>query len=357
MITVNHLPVRTWNRLLMNEADIENDFMLKEHEFLSKAPERVMITENTASSDKEVSPLNAIKTGLGSEFDKLLKDSALPVHRIVTSEKNGSPLYLDFNYDTSVSSASLFEYHIKENAALTVIQYFAGKDTENTSPAKSGTALVQNKVYLEKGAFFKLIQVQTLSDEFEFFNDTGVTCEDDASASLIQLTLGGGKVYQGAYSALSGYRSSFGADIAYSLSGTRSLDMNYVADHTGKKTTSRMGVSGILRDNARKLFRGTIDFHKGCAGAKGAELEEVLLLDDEIVNQTIPLILCDEEDVEGSHGASIGRLDEGLLFYLKSRGISEDEAYEMISRAKIDAVVNKIEDEETKRRIGEFLGE
>ena len=45
------------------------------------------------------------------------------------------------------------------------------------------------------------------------------------------------------------------------------------------------------------------------------------------MNQTIPLILCEEEDVEGNHGATIGKLDEELLFYLESRGIPEAEVY------------------------------
>ena len=56
-------------------------------------------------------------------------------------------------------------------------------------------------------------------------------------------------------------------------------------------------------------------------GAKGDEKEDVLLVGDNMVNQTIPLILCAEEDVEGNHGASIGKLDENMLFYAATRGI------------------------------------
>ena len=77
---------------------------------------------------------------------------------------------------------------------------------------------------------------------------------------------------------------------------------------------------GVLRDQAFKLFRGTIDFKAGSAGSEGEEQEDVLILGDDAVNQTIPLILCAEEDVQGSHGATIGRLDDELLFYLCSTG-------------------------------------
>ena len=133
------------------------------------------------------------------------------------------------------------------------------------------------------------------------------------------------------------------------------MDMNLVALHTGKKTNSRMDAAGVLSEKATKIFRGTIDFRKGCAGSVGNEKEEVLLLDDTIVNQTIPLILCDEEDVEGNHGASIGKIDEELLFYLESRGIGEEEVYEMMAKAKINAICNKISEEETKSQVQEYL--
>ena len=55
--------------------------------------------------------------------------------------------------------------------------------------------------------------------------------------------------------------------------------------------------------------------------------------------------------MEGNHGASIGKLDESLLFYLQSRGLSLDEIYQMMSRAKIEAVSSKIEDQKTREDI------
>ena len=69
-----------------------------------------------------------------------------------------------------------------------------------------------------------------------------------------------------------------------------------------------MTANGVLRDHAKEAVSRYHDFKKGAKGAKGDELEDVLLLDDGVQNQTIPLILCAEEDVEGNHGASIGSL-------------------------------------------------
>ena len=130
--------------------------------------------------------------------------------------------------------------------------------------------------------------------------------------------------------------------------------MNYVAVHEGKNTDATMEVNGTLEEGARKIFRGTIDFRQGCAGAKAAENENVMLMGDEMVNQTIPVILCKEEDVEGSHGASIGQLDDKVLFYLGSRGISKEAAQAMIAQARIDAICEKIPVESVRSQIREF---
>ena len=131
--------------------------------------------------------------------------------------------------------------------------------------------------------------------------------------------------------------------------------MNYVALHEGKKSVSEIRTDGVLNENARKLFRGTIDFKNGAAGAVGNEKEDVLLLDDNVVNQTIPLILCAEEDVEGNHGATIGKLDEDLVFYLESRGMALAEIYRMMAKARIDAVLRFVPDEKTTADVAFYL--
>ena len=77
---------------------------------------------------------------------------------------------------------------------------------------------------------------------------------------------------------------------------------------------------------------------------------------DGVVNQTIPLILCAEEDVKGSHGASIGQLDEETLFYMQARGISEERAYALMADARIEAVCQKIPDETAQKLVKAYLG-
>ena len=220
---------------------------------------------------------------------------------------------------------------------------------------KPETQAIQTKIYAEENAVLHLIQVQRLGSKMTFLDDFGADCEKNARMETIQLVLGGKDTYLGNRTALRGESSDLESDIGYLLGGESRLDMNLEAVHTGKKTNSQMDAAGVLSGKAVKIFRGTIDFQKGCAGSVGNEKEDVLLLDDTIVNQTIPLILCNEEDVEGNHGATIGKLDEELLLYLESRGISEEAVYAMMAQARIDSICHKISDEEMKKKVQEYL--
>lgn len=120
-----------------------------------------------------------------------------------------------------------------------------------------------------------------------------------------------------------GRQSNLDLNVGYYCKDEQLLDMNYVAEHIGKKTVSSMNAGGVLRDKAHKLFRGTIDFPLGSSGAKGDENEDVLILGEDVINQTVPLILCAEEDVEGNHGASIGRPSDDVLSILQAEVLTK----------------------------------
>ena len=111
-------------------------------------------------------------------------------------------------------------------------------------------------------------------------------------------------------------------------------------------------------DGAKKIFRGTIDFKTGSAGSVGNEKETVLLLGDDVVNKTVPLILCAEENVVGNHGATIGQLDDDTLFYFESRGIAKAQAEHILARAAIEALARGLQNRELEREVlGDLNGE
>lgn len=178
--------------------------------------------------------------------------------------------------------------------------------------------------------------------------------EDNAELELIQLYIGGETLSE--IIAELGSRAAFNAEIGYDLSANDKLDINLVVNHHGRKSTSEIIVNGVLRGTSQKTFKGTIDFRNGASGSKGSEKEDVILIGGGVVNKTVPVILCAEEDVDGSHGATIGRIDEQHIYYMQSRGIPEEKIYELITRARLARLIGKIGDEEAEKRIYDILG-
>ena len=343
-MTINRLPARTWWWLKMNETSPLPLPAASPADISVELPESGAVTAVMQPVLKE-----KIATGMGEDFDECLKDISAPVraYRVNAGAKVAVPLRYEALYRGNDARADITELSLDEGSSMTVIMR---ADAEEGAASR---AAWQTKIRLKKNAYLRLIQVQNLTSECDFFNDIGCVAEEGATFELIQVILNGANIYYGCRTELVGKDSTMNADIAYNVSGTSALDMNYIANHIGRRTTSTMNVGGVLAGKGKKIFRGTIDFKNGAKGAVGNEKEDVLLLDEGVSNQTIPLILCAEEDVVGNHGATIGRLDEELLFYLQSRGLALGEIYRMMARARIDAVVRKIGDEETQNVIRE----
>lgn len=207
------------------------------------------------------------------------------------------------------------------------------------------------EITLGEGARMDLVQLREASGKGLSYNNVRVKCGDKAYFGWYRVVLGGSESYDNCSVTLAGKESTFSANVCYRLEGTEKYDLNCEAVHTGKRTQSAISASGVLADKASKLMRGTIDFRTGCSGSVGNETEDVLLLSEEVRNQSVPVILCSEEDVVGNHGASIGRPDEDMLFYMETRGVDEETACEMLARAKIDSVIRKIPDELVQEKI------
>lgn len=353
--TVNRIPSLTWNRLHLNEAE---GVSIKASSFFKSSatvPSDVRVEELSETSLKNQ------KTGIGPEIDKAVSfaaKSGQSITKYVSSiAKNAADaseniLKLDLSYSSDgseINAVTPVELFVEDGKALTAIMFF------EAAPETKGEAVVQTKYHVGKGASLNLIQVQKTSKSMDFFNDIGGTVEADGEFRLSQLVIDGGNTYYGSTTDLLGEKASHDMKLSYLVGKGSLLDINDEINHIGKKTLSEIEVNGVLDGGSKKNFRGTIDLRKGCKGAKGNERESVLLLDDDLVNRTLPVILCSEEEVEGNHGASIGKLDSEMMFYLESRGIPEKEIYKMISRARIDAVKNLIPDEKSRERVDNML--
>ncbi len=100
----------------------------------------------------------------------------------------------------------------------------------------------------------------------------------------------------------------------------------HVAPHTSSTITSK----SISKDGGRTMFRGLVKAMNGAVGAKSHMSCSALILDKNSVSDTVPSLEIDENDVSVGHEATVGKIGEDQLFYLMSRGLSEEEAKTLI---------------------------
>ncbi len=214
--------------------------------------------------------------------------------------------------------------------------------------------LIDTSVKVENGAVAVLVQIFDTTEPI--VSKLNVDIAENAHFELVQLYIGGRDTVSEIKAELSGRHSGFVSDIAYKLDNNDKLDLNLIADHFGKNSMSKITVGGVMSENADKIFKGTINFKCSASGAKGTENEDVLLIGEKVRSRTVPVILCSEEDVEGSHGATAGRIDNAKIFYMRSRGFSDERIMQILAQAKISRVIEKINDPQTKHRVYDSLG-
>jgi Fe-S cluster assembly protein SufB len=120
------------------------------------------------------------------------------------------------------------------------------------------------------------------------------------------------------------------------------LDTGGKLVHAAPNTSSQLISKSISKNGGRASYRGLLKVAKGAHGAKSNVVCDALLLDEKSRSDTYPYIEIDEDDVTVGHEASVSKIGEEQLFYLQSRGLSEDEASSMIVAGFIEPMVKEL---------------
>jgi Fe-S cluster assembly protein SufB len=124
--------------------------------------------------------------------------------------------------------------------------------------------------------------------------------------------------------------------------GKQQQDAGAKAIHVAPYTTSKITSKSISKDGGRSSYRGLLKVHKGAVGARSNVVCDALLLDPQSRSDTYPYIEIDEDDVLVGHEASVSKIGEEQLFYLTSRGLSEEQATTMVVSGFIEPLVKEL---------------
>jgi Fe-S cluster assembly protein SufD len=128
----------------------------------------------------------------------------------------------------------------------------------------------------------------------------------------------------------------------YLVDGEQHVDNHTWLDHAMPNCPSWEMYKGLLAGRSRAVFNGRIIVRQDAQKTDAKQSNKNLILGDEAVVSTRPQLEIFANDVKCTHGATIGRLDDEALFYLRTRGIGKDEARNVLIRAFADDVLDKI---------------
>ena len=323
---------QTWNRLRANSLSVS----VPDH----------------ADAGKVYLPLprlfERIECGMGQEVTDYVESQAFKsdFYNVPAHTKREDPIVVAVS--AAQNKCANTGVIVREGAEATVvIAAFAGD--ANASDANASDALPTSaaltRIVVEAGAKLHLIEMLGVNEGQQHLESVGLEIHQDAAVDVKQYALGGSTIGLGLTANLVGARARLDLNNRYHATHEETLDINHLVRMRGTSTRAQLTESGVLNEAAKKTLRATIDLVRGAKDAQGNEIETVMILGDDVVNKTMPVILCDEDDVAGNHGATIGSVSPEQLDYLAARGLSRQAAEQLFVRALFeDAIINAPEE-------------
>jgi Fe-S cluster assembly protein SufD len=226
---------------------------------------------------------------------------------------------------------------------------------DHSSGREYGFASSVNQFQIGANAGFKLYRVQNLSDEAACFHQDFFTQQENSRLFSHTIGFNGGLLRGEAHVDLQGQ----GADCEFaglSLASRGQRMENFVkVEHQVPQCTSREVFKNIVDDYARGLFNGHVLVHPDAQKTAAYQNNSNIVLTDKAKMSSRPFLEIYADDVKCSHGSSVGQLDEEALFYMRQRGISEDNARLLLLYAFAADVINQIDIEPLRRQLDDMV--
>ncbi len=224
---------------------------------------------------------------------------------------------------------------------------------ESASPTETGAntlhaGIVEIKV--EQGASLKFVELQSWGTHVWNFSHERARLERDANLDWIFGAIGSRLTKNFTELDLAGQGSTGRMSGFYFTVGHQHLDHDTQQNHFAPNTTSDLLFKGALKGKSRSVWQGMIYVAPGAQKTDGYQANRNLILDEQARADSIPGLEIMADDVRCTHGATVGKLEEEPLFYLKSRGIPQKEAERLVVEGFFDPIMQRIPFEGVRER-------
>ena len=199
-----------------------------------------------------------------------------------------------------------------------------------------------NEVFLDENAELELYKLQNLNDETALFNQTAVYQSANSRLKVNAFSLNGGLIRNEIHDFMNGRGAWSDIRGLYLMDQKQHIDNQVNVYHNVPHCDSNQLFKGILDNESTGVFNGYIYVKRDAQQTNAFQRNANILLTKTARIDTMPHLEIYADDVQCSHGASVGQLDDEAMFYLMQRGIPFADARMLLMYAFADAVINEI---------------
>lgn len=333
----NFISSNTWNAVKVNDTDVSlPNLEFKKYNLLDSEKSNFDFSCENKLFSKEV-------------YDKLRPFTNLELN-FISKKENALDKIVSLKLDKENNQlVDIIKVHAKEGSNLNLtLDYFSDSETKGFR-----NSIIE--VIADKNSNIKLFISQRFSLDILSIQSVYIDARENSNVEVVQIDLGSLENYVSYTTDMRGESSNVDVKSIYFGEKNQKLDFNYNTNQIAPLSNYDIFVKGALAGKAEKICKLSIDFKRGSSKSKGSEEEYVTLLSDDIKNVAVPILLCTEDDVEGVHASSSGKIDDEILFYIMSRGFSMSEAKMLILESQFAQTVDLIENKDMKKKIYESL--
>ncbi|MDW8223709.1 MAG: Fe-S cluster assembly protein SufD, partial [Gemmatales bacterium] len=211
------------------------------------------------------------------------------------------------------------------------------------------------ELFLERGAQLDYYKVQQEHEQSVHIVQAYARLAAEAGLRTHIVSFGGGLVRNECDVSLIGQLGNCTLNGLYLARGRQHVDNHTEIEHVAPACTSYELYKGILSDHAHGVFHGKIYVHPGAQKTDAKQTNQALLLSDEAEVDSKPQLEIYADDVRCTHGATVGQLDNQQLFYLRTRGISTEQARSLLIYAFAEDIISRIQVDPVRFQLEDIL--
>lgn len=262
----------------------------------------------------------------------------------------GTFIYIPPNVKVDVPLQAYFRMNAEQGGQFEHTLIIADKGSEVhyiegcSAPRYSQTALHAGgvEIFVHEGATVRYSSIENWSKNVYNLNTKRALVDKNGTMIWVSGNMGSGTTMLYPCSILRGEGAKTdNLSVVFAGQG-QNQDVGGKAIHCAPRTNSRITSRSISKDGGNSTYRGLVKIMPQAVGSTTAVVCDALLLDEQSKSSTIPTLQIENNDVQATHEARTGKISADIIFYLQSRGLTEEQAVQMIVSGFIEPIVREL---------------